>query len=109
LDEAASLGHMEALDDAVDKYVDTGVMASVLFSVHFTNSGSVFPDGQDQTLLSNVSQVFLGPMTYRVADYVSNRLGEETIVVRSGGNEYRDLAAKLKQRRWQLQLLVECE
>ena len=44
-----------------------------------------FPDGQDQTLLSNVSQVFFGINDLPTAEYVSNRLGEETIVVRSGG------------------------
>ena len=44
-----------------------------------------FPDGQDQTLLSNVSQVFFGINDLPTEEYVSSRLGEETIVVRSGG------------------------
>jgi type IV secretion system protein VirD4 len=84
LDEAASLGHMEALDDAVDKYRGYGVR----LQFYYQSLGQLrkcFPDGQEQTLLSNVSQVFFGINDLPTAEYVSNRLGEETIVVRSGG------------------------
>src|SRR5262249_16495465 len=41
--------------------------------------------GQDQTFLSNTSQVFFGVNETSTADYVSARLGEKTIVVDSGG------------------------
>jgi type IV secretion system protein VirD4 len=84
LDEAASLGHMEALDDAVDKYRGYGVR----LQFYFQSLGQLkkcFPDGQDQTLLSNVSQVFFGINDFSTAEYVSNRCGEETIIVASGG------------------------
>ena len=84
LDEAASLGHMEALDDAVDKYRGYGVRLQFYFQ-SVSQLKKCFPDGQDQTLLSNVSQVFFGINDLPTAEYVSNRLGEETIVVRSGG------------------------
>ena len=84
LDEAASLGHMEALDDAVDKYRGYGVRLQFYFQ-SVSQLRKCFPDGQDQTLLSNVSQVFFGTNDLPSAEYVSNRLGEETIVVRSGG------------------------
>ena len=84
LDEAASLGHMEALDDAVDKYRGYGVRLQFYFQ-SVSQLRKCFPDGQDQTLLSNVSQVFFGINDLPTAEYVSNRLGEETIVVRSGG------------------------
>ena len=84
LDEAASLGHMEALDDAVDKYRGYGVRLQFYFQ-SVSQLRKSFPDGQDQTLLSNVSQVFFGINDLPTAEYVSNRLGEETIVVRSGG------------------------
>jgi type IV secretion system protein VirD4 len=84
LDEAASLGHMEALDDAVDKYRGYGVRLQFYFQ-SVSQVRKSFPDGQDQTLLSNVSQVFFGINDLPTAEYVSNRLGEETIVVRSGG------------------------
>jgi len=84
LDEAASLGHMEALDDAVDKYRGYGVR----LQFYYQSLGQLrkcFPDGQEQTLLSNVSQVFFAVNDLPTAEYVSNRLGEETIEITSGG------------------------
>ena len=84
LDEAASLGHMEALDDAVDKLRGYGVRLQFYYQ-SVSQLKQCFPDGQDQTLLSNVSQVFFGVNDLPTAEYVSNRLGEATIVTRSGG------------------------
>jgi type IV secretion system protein VirD4 len=87
LDEAASLGHMEALDDAVDKYRGYGVR----LQFYYQSIGQLkkcFPDGQDQTLLSNVTQVFFGVNDQQTAEYVSNRLGDFTLVVPSGGGSY---------------------
>lgn len=84
LDEAASLGKMDALDDAVDKYRGYGVRLQFYFQ-SVSQLKKCFPDGQEQTLLSNVSQVFFGTNDMPTAEYVSNRLGESTIVVSSGG------------------------
>ena len=84
LDEAASLGKMDALDDAVDKFRGYGVRLQFYFQ-SVSQVRKSFPDGQDQTLLSNVSQVFFGINDLPTAEYVSNRLGESTIVVSSGG------------------------
>jgi len=85
LDEAASLGAgMEALNDAVDKYRAFGVR--LIFA--YQSLGQLkkcWPQGQDQTLLSNTTQVFFGVNDQQTAEYVSARLGEETIVVDSGG------------------------
>ncbi|QJW98489.1 type IV secretory system conjugative DNA transfer family protein [Frigoriglobus tundricola] len=84
LDEAASLGHMDALDDAVDKFRGYGVR----LQLYYQSLGQLkkcWPDGQDQTLLSNVTQVFFGVNDQPTAEYVSARLGEETILVTSGG------------------------
>ena len=84
LDEAASLGHLECLDDALDK----GRAYSLRLHYFFQSMGQLktcFPDGQDQTLLSNVSQVFFGVNDPTTAEYVSNRLGESTIIIDSGG------------------------
>jgi len=84
LDEAASLGHMDALDDAVDKLRGFGVR----LQFYYQSLGQLkkcFPEGQDQTILSNVSQVFMCVNDNDTAKYVSDRLGEETIVVESGG------------------------
>jgi len=84
LDEAASLGHLEAIDDAVDKYRGYGVR----LQFYFQSLGQVkkcFPESQDQTLLSNTTQIFFGVNDNATADYVSTRLSESTIVVESGG------------------------
>jgi len=84
LDESATLGHMEAIDDAVDKYRGYGVR----LQFYYQSVGQVkkcFPEGQEQTLLSNVSQIFFGVNDKDTAQYVSDRLGEETIIVTSGG------------------------
>lgn len=84
LDEAASLGHLEALDDAVDKYRGYGVRLLFLYQ-SLGQLKKCWPDGGDQTLLSNTSQVFFGVNDPQTADYVSARLGDETILVASGG------------------------
>ena len=84
LDEAASLGRLEVLEDAVDKYRGYGVR----MQFYYQSLGQLkkcWPEGQDQTLLSNTSQIFFGVNDPQTAEYVSNRLGEETIVVDSGG------------------------
>jgi type IV secretion system protein VirD4 len=84
LDEAASLGHMESLDDAVDKYRGYGVR----LQFYYQSCGQLkqcWPEGRDQTLMSNVTSVFFGVNDPDTAEYVSKRLGEETIVVESGG------------------------
>jgi type IV secretion system protein VirD4 len=84
LDEAASLGHMDALDDAVDKYRGYGVR----LQFYYQSLGQLkkcWPEGQEQTLLSNVTQVFCAVNDLPTAEYVSNRLGEATTVLTSGG------------------------
>lgn len=84
LDEAASLGHMASLDDAVDKFRGYGIR----LQLYYQSLGQLklcWPEGRDLTLLSNVSQVFFGVNEKETAQYVSDRLGEGTIVVESGG------------------------
>ena len=89
LDEAATLGHLDTVDDAIDKYRGYGIR----LQLYYQSLGQLkkcFPNGQDQTLLSNATQVFFGVNDQAVgtggtADYVSARLGERTIVVDSGG------------------------
>jgi len=84
LDEAAALGHLESLDDAVDKYRSYAVRLHFFYQ-SLGQLKKCFPEGQEQTLLSNVSQIFFGVNDLPTAEYVSNRLGESTIVVTSGG------------------------
>lgn len=84
LDEIALLGPMTAIDDALG----LGRAYGVRLQMYFQSAGQLkksFPDGQDQTLFSNTSQVFFGVNDSATADLVSNRLGEETIIVDSGG------------------------
>ena len=84
LDEAASLGRLEVLDDAVDKYRSYGVRLLFLYQ-SLGQLKKCFPEGQEQTLLSNTTQVFFRVNDYPTAEYVSNRLGDFTQVVTSGG------------------------
>lgn len=84
LDEAASLGHLESLDDAVDKFRGYGIRLLFLYQ-SLGQLSKCFPEGQEQTLLSNATQVFFAVNDQQTADYVSNRLGEQTIKVKSGG------------------------
>ena len=85
LDEFASIGKMEAIDDAVDKYRGYGVRLQ-FYVQSLSQLKKSFPDGQDQTLLSNVSQVYFGINDLPTAEYVSSRIGDGTIVIESGGS-----------------------
>ncbi|MBI5764514.1 MAG: type IV secretory system conjugative DNA transfer family protein [Planctomycetes bacterium] len=103
LDEAASLGHMDVIDDAVDKYRGYGIR----LQFYFQSLGQLkkcFPGGQDQTLLSNVTSVFFGVNDNATADYVSAHLGDETIVVDSGntsrGTSYQTTQAMHPSTSW---------
>jgi len=96
LDEAASLGHMDALDDAVDKYRGYGVR----LQFYYQSLGQLkkcWQEGADQTLLSNTTQVFFGVNDQQTAEYVSARLGEQTIVVESGGKSWGKSWQRSKQ------------
>lgn len=85
LDEAASLGHMEALDDAVDKFRGYGIRLLFLYQ-SLGQLKLCWPENRDQTLLSNVTQVYFGVNDQQTAEYVSNRLGDATILVRNWGS-----------------------
>lgn len=84
LDEAASLGRMDCIDDAIDKYRGYGVRLQLYYQSP-AQLKKCFPDGQDQTVLANSTQVFFA-INDESVDYVSRRLGEATIVVESGGS-----------------------
>jgi type IV secretion system protein VirD4 len=84
LDEAASLGHLEIIDDAVDKFRGFGIRLQFYFQ-SAAQLKKCFPHGQDSTLLSNTSQIYFGTNTVAEAEQISSRLGESTVVVESGG------------------------
>ena len=96
LDEAASLGKLEPIDDAVDKFRGYGIRLVFLYQ-SMGQLKKCFPDGQEQTLLSNVTQIFFGVCDKDGADYVSNRLGEETIIVDSGGKNQSSSHSQSKE------------
>ena len=73
LDEASSFGHLDSLDDAVDKYRGYGVRLMFLYQ-SLGQLKKCWPNGQDQTLLSNTTQVFFGCNDNETAKYVSERL-----------------------------------
>lgn len=83
-DEAASLGRLEQIEDAIDKYRGYGVRL-IFFFQSLGQLRKNFPEGQDQTFLSNVTQVYFAVNDMQTAEQVSNRLGEHTIVLTSGG------------------------
>ena len=83
-DEANSLGRMEQISDVLA----IGRGYGVRMQLYYQDLGQIrkcWPDGADQTLLANTTQVFFGVNDQTTAEYVSNRLGEQTIVVASGG------------------------
>lgn len=85
LDEAGTaLGHMDCLDDALT--IGRGYGLRIQWYLQsMAQLKKCFPDGQDGNLLGNTTQVFFGVQDYPTAEYISSRLGEETIVVDSGG------------------------
>ena len=84
-DEAATLGRMEAINDAIDKYRGYGVRLQLYYQ-SLGQLKTCFPEDQGQTALSNTTQVFFGVNDHQTAEYVSNRLGERTIIIHSGGS-----------------------
>ncbi len=84
LGEAASLGHMSCLDDAVDKYRAYGVRLQFYYQ-SLGQLRTCWPDGRDLTLLSNTTRIFTGANDKETAEFVSARLGERTQVVAGGG------------------------
>ncbi|HZZ80789.1 MAG TPA: type IV secretory system conjugative DNA transfer family protein [Gemmataceae bacterium] len=84
LDEAASLGHLEVIDDAVDKFRGYSVKLQFYYQ-SMSQLKKAFPEEQDQTLLSNCTTVFFGTNDLPTAEHISKRCGEQTIIVDSGG------------------------
>jgi type IV secretion system protein VirD4 len=85
LDEAAALGHMPALDDAVDKYRGYGVR----LQLYYQSLGQLkkcWPKDEGQTLLSNTTKIFFGCNSLQEAEFLSKSLGPETILVEGGGH-----------------------
>jgi type IV secretion system protein VirD4 len=80
LDEAAALGHLEAIDDMLSIGRGFGLHITAIYQ-SMGQLMKCWPEGQHQTFLSNTTQVFFSVNDQQTAEYVSNRLGEETIIV----------------------------
>ena len=83
VDEAAALGHLEPISDMIAVGRGYGIRLILIYQ-SLGQLKKCFPEGEDQTLLANVSSIFFGTNDNATAEYVSNRLGESTIVVGSG-------------------------
>jgi type IV secretion system protein VirD4 len=82
-DEANKLGKMDQISDALT----VGRGFGLRMQLYYQDIGEVkkcWPDGADTTLMANVTQVYFGCNDNETAKYVSERLGEETIIVTSG-------------------------
>jgi len=85
LDEAASLGRMESIESALDKYRGYGIRL-LFFYQSIGQLKKNWPEGQETTLLSNTTQCFYGVADQQTAEFVSNSLGSYTQIVTSGGS-----------------------
>lgn len=83
-DEASSLGSMPQISDVLA----IGRGYGIRMQLYYQDLGQIrkcWPDGADQTLLANTTLVVFGVNDPITADHVSTRLGEQTLVVASGG------------------------
>jgi type IV secretion system protein VirD4 len=85
LDEMAVIGHMDSIVDALGIGRAYGIRLQSYLQ-DLAQAKKCFPNGQDLTLFSNSSHVCFGVNDNALAEYVSTRLGEHTIVVDSGGS-----------------------
>jgi type IV secretion system protein VirD4 len=84
LDEAGSIGAMQCLEDALDKYRKFGVRVTWMYQAA-GQLPACWPNGKDQVLVANTTTIFAGVNDLPTAQMVSERLGDETRVVTSGG------------------------
>ena len=85
LDEMHAIGALQSIEDMLS----IGRGYSLRLQMYFQSLGQVskcFPQGQEQTLLSNTTQIFFGVNDVQTAEYVSKRLGQQTIRLDSGGS-----------------------
>lgn len=85
IDEAASVGRMDVMDDALDKGRGYGIRLMLMYQSIGQLEKCWGADGGVQTLLSNCTTTFFGVNDLQTAEHVSSRLGEFTNIVSSGG------------------------
>jgi type IV secretion system protein VirD4 len=85
LDEAAALGHLPVLDDALT----LGRAYGLRLQFYYQSLGQlqkIYPHDKGQNLLSNTTKVFFGTNDLQTAQFVSQSLGQGTIAVEGGGS-----------------------
>ncbi len=85
LDESASLGVMDSIEDLVDKYRKYGCRAQF----YYQSAGQLakcWPKDQGQTLMSSASKIYFGVSEIQTGQVVTSMLGKETIIVEGGGS-----------------------
>jgi len=85
LDECAALGHLEAIEDMLTIGRGFGLKIIAVFQ-SMSQIKKVFPEGQEGVLLSNSTQIFWRVSDHETAEHVRTRLGEQTIIINSGGS-----------------------
>jgi type IV secretion system protein VirD4 len=86
IDEASALSHrFTVLNEALVRFRGFGVRVHLYYQCP-SQLKKCFPDGDEAAVLSNTTQVYFGLNTTEGCEALSNRLGEETIVVNSGGD-----------------------
>jgi type IV secretion system protein VirD4 len=83
VDEAGVLGHMDAMDDALNIGRGFGIRLKLIYQ-NIAQLKKCWPDAE-QTVHGSCTEVFFGVSDPDTSRYVSERLGEETIRVDSGG------------------------
>ena len=95
-------------DDAVD-IIAAMVAVCMFFYQSLGQLKKCLPEGQDENLLSNVTQVYFGVNEPQTAEYVSNRLGETNPILRKRRHQPRNVAAIQREGVRKLQHFVELE
>src|SRR5258707_870794 len=85
VDEAASLKQMDGISNALDVGRAYGIRLLLIYQ-SIGQLKKCFPQGQDETVLASVSKVFFSVNDLATAEYVSNSIGEATIMVESSGS-----------------------
>jgi type IV secretion system protein VirD4 len=86
LDEAAALGgNMKCLDDLIERYRGYGCRSIWAFQSRGQLAQS-FPAGRHITFEANTTAIYLATRDFDTANYLSNLLGEHTILVDSAGS-----------------------
>lgn len=89
LDECAAVmaGHGDALEEILTVGRGFKLKVTAIFQT-MAQIRKLFPQGQEGVLLGNTSQIFFAVNEVEDAKYVATRLGEETIIVESGGTSH---------------------